>query len=267
MSTDGLTLNSAPFEAAIVRLAMTSKKAAAAVMKDQARLLFVEVAKITPPYSGGVTGRQAEKQGRTAVARDIYGLYGTRSDAYSAIAASNVPAANAFWSQLGQGNTDLASSILRDVTGKSLSPFDGGALHERSKGGSRRRTRRANAATRNARSFVFFVSNAEALAAYVNEKQAHVWWLASGWADPLRAIGSKVPDGVGKLAAPGKLKVTITDQRIEITMSNQVSYGRGVRDIQRRIDFAMNKRVGALDRRWESYLNRAAKDAGFSKSL
>ena len=50
-------------------------------------------------------------------------------------------------------------------------------------------------------------------------------------------------------------------------MENQVRYGREVRDIERRINAALNYRTGALDRQWEYYLNRAAKDAGFVQSL
>jgi hypothetical protein len=260
-STDGLKLNTAAFDAAVIRFAMTSKKTAAEVMKDQARLLFVEVAKITPPYGGGAsTGRKAEAQGKTAVSRDIYSLYGTRSDAYDAIASRNAGAAQAFWRHLGSNNEALANEILKDVTGKSLGKFDGGALHKRTAGGKKRRARAR-------RETVFYVSNAEALAAYVREQKAHVWWLASGWGDALRTLGAKLPYGVDKQDSPGRLKVEINDQRIVITMVNQVSFGREVRDIERRINFALNKRVGALDRRWESYINRTAKDAGFAKSL
>jgi hypothetical protein len=259
MSTDGLTLNSAPFEAAIVRLAATSKKAAAAVMKDQARLLFVEVATLTPPYSGSTTGRAAEKMGKASVESGIRSIYGTPSAAYDLIAAKDTQQAAAFWFHHRQGDDSTASSILRTTTGKSLSPFDGGALHERFGKGARRRRQRTAA--------TYYVTSEAALTAYIRQIQEHVWWLASGWAEPLRALGAKLPYGVGKLTTPGNLKVTITDQRIEITMANQVSYGRDVRGIQSRINFAMNKRVGALDRRWESYLNRAAKDAGFSKTL
>lgn len=267
-SPDGLKLNTAAFDAAVIRFAMTSRKTAAEVLKDQARLLFVEVAKITPPYGGGAsTGRKAEAQGKTAVARDIYSLYGTRSDAYDAIASSNVGAANAFWRHLGSNNEPLANEILRDVTGKSLGRFDGGALHKRTAGGKRRRTSKANSRTLSNRGHIFYVSNAEDLAAYVSEQQTNVWWLASGWSDALRTLGAKLPYGVDKQDAPGRLKVEINDQRIVITMVNQVSFGREVRDIERRIDFALNKRVGALDRRWETYINRTAKDAGFAKSL
>jgi hypothetical protein len=154
----------------------------------------------------------------------------------------------------------LASAILKDATGKSMGTFDGGTLHDRTQGGSRRRARRQ-------REPVYIVTNAEALAAYVQEEQGHVWWLASGWARALLALGARAPYGVGKLPAPGNLRVQITATDIIISMENNVSFGANVRDIERRIQWALETRVGALDRRWASYLNRAAKDAGFTKTL
>ena len=258
---DGLNLNTAAFDAAVLRLARTSKKAATQVMRDQARLLFVEVAKITPPYGGGIsTGKKAEAQGKAAVSRDISSLYGTPNAAYDLIAAANPNAAKGFWKHHESGNEALAKEIMKDVTGKSFATFDGGTLHRRTAGGRRRRSG-------NRREPIFYVSNLKELDDYIAEQQTHVWWLASGWADALRALGSKLPYGVGKLNAPGRLKIEANDQRIVITMTNEVKFGREVKDIERRITYALNKRVDALDRRWNNYLNSAAKDAGFSSSL
>lgn len=265
---DGLNLDTTRFNVAVTRLAATSKKAAVEVMKDQARLLFVQVAKITPPYHGSVTGRAAEVNARAKVAADIRSLYGTRSDAYDLIKdRAGETRADAYWAQLSKNNLPLATSILKDATGKSLGVFDEGTLHKRTSGGSRRRSRRANAKTVSAREFIYFVSNDEALASYVEKEQGHVWWLASGWAPALLALGAKAPYGVGKLPAPGNLRVEVTATDIIIRMENKVSFGRGVKDIERRIQWALETRVGALDRRWASYLNRAAKDAGFTKTL
>lgn len=260
-SPDGLKLNTAAFDAAVIRFAMTSRKTAAEVMKDQARLLFVEVAKITPPYGGGAsTGRKAEAQGKAAVERGIRSIYGTPSDAYDVLADKSPAKADAFWYLRTNGEIEAASRILREETGKGLTSFDGGSLHNRFGRGAKRRNRSKRYVTT-------FVEDAQSLKSYIMQQQANVWWLASGWSDALRTLGAKLPYGVDKQDAPGRLKVEINDQRIVITMINQVSFGREVRDIERRINFALNKRVGALDRRWETYINRTAKDAGFAKSL
>lgn len=255
--SEGLNLNTAAFDAALVRLATTSKKAASEVMRQQARLLFVEVAKITPPASGGVTGKKAEKQGMSAVARDIRSLYGTPSDAYDQISAKSPGQAGAFWFLHSAGEDSQAAEIVKEATGKSFAAFDGGTLHSRTGGGRRRRAS-------NRRAHVFYVRDAAALEAYITEEQGHVWWLASGWAPALQALGARLPYGVGKLPAPGRLKVEITDQRIAITMTNEVSFGRQVRDIERRVQWALNSRTKTLDRAWDFYLKRAAKDSGFT---
>lgn len=258
---DGLTINNAAFDAAVLRFALTSRKAATEVMKDQAKLLFVEVAKITPPYGGdALTGRKAEAQGKAAVDRGIRSIYGTPGDAYEVLEAKSAGMANAFWSLHKDGKDDLASRLLREQTGKGMVPFDGGTLH-------RRFGRGAVRGNRTKRRITTFVSNPQELDDYIEQQQSHVWWLAGGWADALRALGAKVPYGVDKLNSPGRLQIEANDRRIVITMMNEVGYGLQVRDIERRIDFAIKKRVGALDRRWESYLNRAAKDAGFTSTL
>lgn len=257
---DGLNLRTAAFDAAVLRLATTSKRAAVDVMKQQARLLFVQVAKITPPNHDGVTGRKAEEAGKKAVAADIYSVYGTRGDAYAAVEEKlGEAAAGSFWRHLGAGNVPLANAILSEATGKRMYDFDGGTLHSRVSFKTRRRATRRQ---------MFFVLNSEDLAAYVAEEQTHVWWLASGWQDALKALGAKPPFGADKHgSAPGRLRVEVTDQRIVIAMENRVKYGREVRDIERRINAALNYRTGTLDRQWEYYLNRAAKDAGFVQSL
>lgn len=261
-TADGLRLNTTRFDTALVRLVSTSKKAAVDVMKQQAKLLFVDVAKVTPPASPNTFGRKAEAQGKAAVARDIYSLYGTPSDAYDAITAGSTPEqADVFWFLTESGMTQDAAQILSSATGgKGMHSFDGGALHSRTAGGSKRRNRGA----RGRREHVFYVTDPAALKAYVTEQQGHVWWLASGWADALTALGAPLPYGIGKHGgAPGRLKVVATSERIEITMINEVAYGRQVSDIERRVQWALNKRTIALDRAWNFYLDRAGRQAGF----
>lgn len=257
MSADGLTLNTARFDDALLRLLGTSRKEPVEVMKQQGKPLFVDVALITPPASAGVTGRKAEMQGKAAVARDVLSLYGTPGDAYEAIANKSPAQASAFWFLHSQGENSDAADIVRSATGKSFAAFDGGTLHSRTAGGTRRRTRAR-------REHVFYVNDPDALSAYLAEEKGHVWWLASGWGDALKGLGAALPYGVNKHGgAPGRLKVVANAQRIEITTINEVTYGRQVRDIERRIQWAMNRRAKSLDRAWEFFLNRSANKAGF----
>ena len=254
--TDGLTINSAGFNAALVRLLASSKRSAVAVMKQQAKLLFAEVAKVTPPNHDSTLGKSAERNAKQKIGGDQRSLYGTPSLAFDHLKAQSEPAANAFWHLYQEGDTQSAGAIVRSNLGKSFTPFDGGKVG-RNFLAKRRRSKRE---------VIHYVTEPLALDAHIKDLQNHTWWLASGWAPALRALGAKTPYGVGKVPAPGLLKVEATDQRIVITMSNEVRFARQVRDIQRRIDFALKKRTGTLQRTWDNYLATMARTSGLKKT-
>lgn len=230
----------------------TSKRTATEVLKAEAKLVFVEVAKITPPSHAGVTGRTAEKHGKTKIAAEIRSLYGAADDAYDAIAEKSPAKASAFWYLHSHDETADANAILREATGSILYPFDGGVHHRRNfrKGSNRKR------------GFTFYVSNPQALDLYIQQQQSHVWWLASGWEDALTALGARLPFGVSRHDAPGSLKVEATNDRIVITMGNDVKYARQVKDIERRIRWAMEIRADRMQKNWDNYMSRIAGESG-----
>ncbi len=240
-----LIVHSQRHSLALARLASTSKRAAVDIVKQEFGLMLTLVAKVTPPASQGVAGKKAEAQGRAAVAADIYATYGTPGDAYDVIAKKQPAAASAFWFLQSAGERGDAAKLVRDATGKSLSPFDGGTAHRRQRIGVRRR-RRHNP--------LYFVDNPEELEAYVREQQGKVWTLASGWAPALQALGRKLPYGVGKQDSPGTMRVKINDDKIELVAVDGVHWASQVRDIHRRILWAMNRRADALDRRWDNFI-------------
>lgn len=256
--SSGLTVSSARHEAALERLLSTSKRTAEEVLKGEARIVFKNVALYTPPAHQGVTGKAAERHAQAKVGADIYALYGTPGDAYDAIAVKSPGKASAFWLLNEQGETRAASDILREATGSILYPFDGGKHHRTN---FRKRIRRGNAG------FTFYVSNPQSLDVYVQQQQSHVWWLSGGWEDALTALGVRgMPYGVGKHDAPGTLRVHLTDTRLEVAMVNNVSYAAGVKDINRRILWAMDVRADRMQRNWDNYLARLAGQAGMNAS-
>lgn len=256
MSADGFTCTADRFDHAVRRLAATSRKSAVEVLADEAKRLFALVAKITPPGNEFASGRAAEKQGKSAVAADIYATYGTPSDAYDVIVGNaGKPQADAFWALYQGGAIHEAKEVFDAVSGHTIAlGFDGGAAHASGGRGRRNRRRRAHAA------FTFAV---ESVASFVEDKQGAVWWLASGWARALRALGARLPTGVGKHNAPGKLSVIANDALVEVKMINKVSFAGEVRGIKRRIRSAMRIRTDVLQRRWDGYMGRAARGAGF----
>ncbi len=254
MSDTTLTVNSARFTAALTRLVGTSKRGADEIMRQRAKLVVADVARITPPASEGKFGRAAETQGKAAVAGDINSVYGTPGEAYEAIAGSAPSAASAFWVLHRSGDDAAAGKIVYDQLGRSFSPFDGGTAHRRVLG------RRAEIDRR--RKAVFYVHNPEALAAYIAKEQEHVWWLASGWAPALRELGGRAPYGVGKLPAPGAVLVTSSATGIEIRLVNRVAFAGGVKGIRRRLDWAVARSADNMDKMWKFYLARMAGEAG-----
>lgn len=248
--SDGLIISDAAHRHALQRFAATSKRTAAEVLKQEAKLTFALVAKMTPPGSQDVAGRAAEVQGKNKVIGDIRSLYGTAGDAYDRISSSNTRAAGAFWKHYQAREMAQAASIVRQETGVSFSRFDGGALH------SRVRTRRGSVNRR--KQHVFFVQDPAELEAYIAKRQGNVWWLAGGWAAALRTLGAKLPYGVGKHASPGSIRVRVTDSVIEITASNEVYFAGQVKGMDRRIRSALRIRSEVLQRRWDAYLKRLA---------
>lgn len=241
-----LIIHSERHSLALARLASTSKRAAADIVKQEFGLMLTEVAKYTPPASQGITGKKAEMQGKMAVQADIYATYGTPGTAYDAIAKSGKAGqAGAFWSLHEAGRRGDAAGIVTAATGKSFRDFDGGAAHKRQRIGVRRRRKKDP---------MFYVDNPEALEAYVREQQGEVWTLASGWAPALRALNRRLPYGVGKKNAPGSLRVVINDSKIEITAIDGLPWASQLDGIQRLILWAMNRRADALERRWDHFI-------------
>jgi len=252
VSTGLITIDNAAFSAALARFVATSKKSSIELMRQQARLLFVEVANVTPPAGGktGATlkGKAAEKAGQLAIVRDYHQLYGMPGRAYGDIQAKSQRAADAFWSHHKQGRDRQAGQIVKSVLGKSFVPFDGGKAARGFLGKKRRKEA------------LFYISNPAALQEHVRTLQEHVWFLASGWGHALRQLGARLPYGIDKhAAAPGFLRVSITEQAIEIAMVNDVRYARQIKQFQAQIAFAMKVREGALTRRYEAWLAALAK--------
>ena len=247
---DGITVTSSKHEAALQRLASTSKKAAIDVTRDRAKIVFKTVAQYTPPAHAGTLGKQAEIHAKAEVATDIYSLYGTPNDAYDAVQAKSPGQAQEFWYLFKHGDIPGASSVVRETTGSILAPFDEGIHHRRN---FRRR----------GRNFRFFVSDPKNLKAYVQLEQEQVWWLGSGWETALSALGVKnLPYGIAKHHAPGTLRVEVSDTLIDITMVNQVGFASNVKDINRRIQWAMGLDADTMQRMWDHYLVKLAGGAG-----
>lgn len=256
--SSGLIVTSAKHDAALQRMLATSKRGAVTVCKQEFGIILENVARLTPPaiLSENVTGKQAEKVGKAAVNRDIRSIYGTPGDAYSLINRQEGPArASAFWFMHSQGQDDTAAQILKDATGKYFSPFDGGKAHAGTQGGKRRRSKER-------REQLFFVRNPQSLESYIQQEESHVWWLASGWAPALRALGRRLPYGVDRGNGPGTLTVHISADKIEIKAIDQVSFASKIWKIDDIIRRAMDFRADRLQKNWDNWMQTLARETG-----
>lgn len=259
--TKELFVDMSRYESALLAFLAGSKKSLVEVVLTRMKGVIRAVLTITPPAhfhkaSGNeVVGIAAKRAGYATVQRDISSMYGTPRQAYDKIAAVDPKQAKAFWKHKMAGDQPQANVISRKTIGRSFAPFDGGTIH-------RRLT--ANRRPRPAKSIVYYVSDTDTLKAYTKTEQSHVFWLAAGWTEAARAFGVTVPQNIARLPAPGTALIQITEEAVRVTATNAVTYARGVQDMERRVQWAVNDQAGAMERIVKNNLLQSAKRAGFS---
>lgn len=102
------------------------------------------------------------------------------------------------------------------------------------------------------------------LPAYIQKMIKQVGILASGWVAAGEKLGSKIPDWIKRHGSSGgriSMKFSLTECRIIIT--NAVKFAGGVKGLTRRVQAALNKRAGAMDRQLKHQQEQSARRAGF----
>lgn len=275
---DGINIYYDPLDNAIARMLVQSKRDPLVALREVARGTLKRVIEITPPahvsrigtdrfrstpdteISSVVLGGAAKRHGEAKVESDIRKLYGTPSDAYAMIKASkaNEGEAAGFWQHYKKGEIDHAATLFRKATGRGFGAFDDGKLHKswRNKRGNVSAKGKAN----------FFVSNPDALKAYIRLIKSHVGWLAAGWNQACAMLGVQPPQWIWRHSSPGAGTVETTESRVTITMTNRVRYVDNINDWQRRIQYAVNSQAAALNRRSEDYMKKLFQNQGFKLS-
>lgn len=257
MGNDGFRFNTDAFDTALQRRIATSTRDHFSLMVEQARGIMRRVIAITPPGSDGVKAgsRQATEQGKAKTASDIYKLYGTPSDAFDLIKKEKGEGvADAFWKLSKEpGKASETNQFFREQTGKSFTTFDDGAIHKR----LRARNGRVNRSK-----IIYFVSNPEAVSDYVAKKQGNVNWLVAGWKRTALKLGVSLPSSISRHDSPGEVILEATAERLRMVATNAVSFASNVRDIERRLQWAMNKQTDAMNRAWDDYQDKLNKAAG-----
>jgi hypothetical protein len=226
-----ISVDTAAFNQTMRRFMKTSNRAAAVVLKEQARGVLRRVVDWTPPGGKGAQGSSAKKRGEAAVERDILKLmrpvksYGRDSDALR------------------------AAGMFID-TPSNDSPA---AIHKanRSKTGRVRRKLNPKIAIK-----------ATDLRRYIAAKKKMVGFLASGWKTAATKLGVSLPAWVTRHTGSGRATIKSTATLIEVSATNTVRNAPSL-DMERRVQSALNSQAAAMVRRLENFaVRQAARQSG-----
>ncbi len=177
-----------------------------------------------------------------------------------------LPNVNATFLAAGQGiggsrNTDFTLRALRDAN-ESILGQQAGVLQQGYTtalgAAQQQKTNQLNAGTQlgNLASTGQSVGlkDAAALQAYIKKVSERVGWLAAGWRTAAEQLGINLPQWIARHKSPGSMRIEITDTGLEITMTNAVGYASEVKDMTRRVQFAVDGQAAAMTRRSADYM-------------
>jgi hypothetical protein len=82
------------------------------------------------------------------------------------------------------------------------------------------------------------------LRAYKEEKKKMVGFLASGWLPAARKLEKiRFPAWIGRHSAPGSAILSVGPKGISFHASNEVKFAGHMKDMQRRVDYAVNVQI------------------------
>ena len=213
---------------AVNRLRPLVKKTREELVKQAAKGFTATAIEITPPASKGKTGSKAKAQGQQAIKSDLAKIM-------------------------------VAVRCKRDVDTRSgaASPEE---LHKRFRD---QRTGRIN---RRALAHPYKVKSAE-LRALQAKLFANVGWLAAGWnkaAEKLGLSGRSWPGWVQRhTGAKGYCNISVAEGRFRIEIANTVPFIGNVKDLNRRIQAAIDYQANAMNRQAVFLLKKAIQEAGW----
>ena len=191
-----------------------SKRSRTEAMKTQARGILRSVIAVTPPsgWDAGAndgkgemtTGSDSKKRGEQAVLNDL-------------------------------------AKIMRSAGKRTPTSGSPASVHRSFRQASTGRVeRRLNKGTKDER----FLIESSILNAYRQQKKKMVGFLASGWLPAANKLGKiRVPAWISRHAAPGTMTLSVGAKGIAFRASNEVNFAGHVKDMQRRVDYAVNNQI------------------------
>ena len=202
------------FNDSLYRLARETGKDFGDVVKSNGRLIAINMAIMTQPFSGGenfrdngsYAGARDRAAGEFAVLSDVGLVYSTIGIIYSMVKTVKESAAKGFWKAVNSGQMAKAIKIFRTfgiTINASTSTAQIGKFDE---GGYHRQVRNSRGRVGRNQRTMLIVTNPKALRRYVKEMVKRVGWAKGSWAAAARALGGTrgLPQWVTRHdAAPG----------------------------------------------------------------
>lgn len=250
--SDGITLDYSRFETAAGKLSAIVDDDLSNFMQTQARGWLGEVFKLTPPASGGKGGRRAAlNDGKEAINRDLSGLF-------KPVQIKGTRTINHLFGDFTPDGVGKQPPYV--VPTRELYPNPETVYLARVN--KRSELRGLQGLITRGRRQAYYVAT-DKLERLRQKLHARVGWLASGWNAAARALKAAIPGYASKHSAPGAVSIEVTANRIRVTVENNVSYGPSIAGIQRRLQFALDKQAGKMERQVPHVLKAAAEKSGF----
>ena len=219
-----MTFDTSGIKKAIQQLRPLVKKTNGELVQQAAKGFVKTVVGITPPASKGKTGSKAKAQGEQAIKGDLAKIM-----------------------MAVRRKADL------DTRSGAASPEE---LYKRFRD---KRTGRIN---RRALAQPYRVRNSDLLALQ-RRLLARVGWLAAGWHRAAQKLGVKLPAWVSRHSGKGSIVVSQSATRFRITVANEVTFIGNVKELDRRIQAAIDYQGNAMRRQAEYLLKKSLAKTGW----
>lgn len=254
------------FIAAVDRMMKQSKRSRGEVMKTQAKGVLKTIIMITPPSNGQKTGSDAKKAGEQTLQNDLKKIFTVAS-------AEQITAQ--VWAMGGKRELSAkfahaGAAPIGTVTTKVLSTSEMAAWHKSHRARSTGRAFTAKAAVttglkkKDLRGLDKALVTAQSFAAYLKQIQQKVGYLVSGWGVTAEKLGVPMSSWMKRNRAPGQAEIVINEVGVKLTSTNAAGFAGNVKDMARRIDWALKSQQGKITRQIENYEKRLHRQAGLA---
>jgi hypothetical protein len=259
-STARLEVNNAEFHTALKRYQEQSKRSVAANLRQQAKLLCVDAAKVTPPNKKFTWNRKGgELAMRNDINKIIIGLSPTLFEQFKDI----------FGGQSTRRELRRKDGVVY-VTDQDIALSGNIAkFHKSQRTRNGRVTTAGQKGDRNigrSKSFTRGVVTDAQKTAYIRTAIKAVGKMAAGWKNAAATLGAKLPAWITRHNSAGFAKVSVLGSRIEVEIANQSVYSGQKTSVEYRVAAAMKKRYWAMIKQVENFERKAAAKAGFATS-